>query len=226
MNTSIQALFFDLDGTIIDSEAAGVQAIRDCLSTWGLELQREHEHFVPGRTWPKIIHFLRARYDIEKSEAEIKDLIFARYRELLTLELPEVPGAVQAVDTLAERYPLALVSGSSRNQIAWALEKLGILDRFTAVFGLEDYPQSKPQPDGYLAALKHLNVDAKRCIVFEDSEAGLQSGRSAGLWVVGVTSTNHFEQSLSNAHVLIRDFSDVTPTWLETQMERLARTGK
>ncbi|RZA10740.1 MAG: HAD family phosphatase, partial [Proteobacteria bacterium] len=83
------------------------------------------------------------------------------------------------------------------------------------VLGAEDYPQSKPAPDGYLKALSLMKATAEETLVFEDSEAGISSGLSAGLWVAAVTSTNHLKVDQTRAHVLMTDWQGVDSSWVE-----------
>jgi HAD superfamily hydrolase (TIGR01509 family) len=132
-----------------------------------------------------------------------------------------VPGAAQAVRALAELYPLGLVSGSRREEILWALDQLGVRSCFRIVLGAEDYPHSKPAPDGYLSAMKTLGSTGPGTLVFEDSSAGIASARAAGAWVVALTCTNHFQQSSLQAHETIADLSGVDPAWVQALASRL-----
>jgi HAD superfamily hydrolase (TIGR01509 family) len=138
----------------------------------------------------------------------------AKYRQTLAERLDHVPGSVAAVRSLAGKFRLGLVSGSGRAEILWALDQLHILPHFEVILGAEDYPHSKPAPDGYLKALQMLGGEQSRTLVFEDSLAGIQSARSAGMWVVAVTSTNHYKQDNSAAHLHIPDLTPVTAEWV------------
>ncbi|MFZ9595440.1 MAG: HAD family hydrolase [Bdellovibrionia bacterium] len=211
----IQAILFDLDGTIIDSEASAAQSVLEVFQEWKIAIRSEDATFLTGRTWAKAFDYLFSRYSIPKSRAQAEREILDRYRKKTEEHLICVPGSVQAVEALAAHFPLALVSGSGRREILWALNRLGIEKHFRYILGAEDYTQSKPEPDGYLKACELLGVQARSCLVFEDSTAGIQSGRAAGAWVVAISSTNHFKQDHSQAHQVIPDFHAIDPEWIE-----------
>ncbi|MGZ3687945.1 MAG: HAD family hydrolase, partial [Bdellovibrionota bacterium] len=116
-----------------------------------------------------------------------------------------------------------LVSGSHRSEILWALDKLQIRSHFQVILGAEDYPRSKPAPDGYEKALKTLAVKPNRSLVFEDSTAGIRSARDAGTWVVAITGTNHFKQDTSEAHHWIPDLREVNVDWISKITNALHR---
>src|SRR5690606_19525073 len=135
--------------------------------------------------------------------------ILNRYEELLQAGPRVVPGVVDAIRNLAQGHKLALVSGSHRRDILWVLGHLGVEKLFTPVLGAEDYPNSKPAPDGYLEAVKRLGANPKETLVFEDSFAGIESALAAGLYVAAIESTNHFHHDQSRAHVRIKDFTGI-----------------
>jgi HAD superfamily hydrolase (TIGR01509 family) len=100
-------------------------------------------------------------------------------------------GARELVTTLVElEIPTAIVSGSCRAEIAEALELLGFGHHLRMYLGAEDYPRGKPAPDGYMAAAEQLAIAPSRCLVFEDSEAGITSALAAGMRVVATAAAN------------------------------------
>jgi HAD superfamily hydrolase (TIGR01509 family) len=211
----IQSIIFDLDGTLIDTEPSAALAITESLLSWNIAVEPEDSNYVTGRTWESAFSYLFKKYPLPLPEAEAKRHILEHYRATIERTLTPVPGSVEAVTALAASYPLGLVSGSNRNDILWALQKLNIRSHFKVILGAEDYPRSKPQPDGYLKAIETLGHAPESCLVFEDSTAGISSARAAGLWVVAVTLTNHFHQDLSLAHFKIRDLTEVTTQWIQ-----------
>ncbi len=215
MKPQIQAILFDLDGTLIDTEPSAAKAVQDCFSQWKIQIHPHDIGYFTGRTWESAFTYLMSRYPIPVTHSEAKKLILDRYHQSLETDLVEVSGATQAVKSLANRFPLGLVSGSWRKQIIWALDRLQIKHHFQVILGAEDYAQSKPEPDGYLKATQILKLPISSYLVFEDSTAGIQSARSAGLWVIGVTGTNHHQQDLSLAHHKIHDLTQVNDQWIE-----------
>jgi beta-phosphoglucomutase-like phosphatase (HAD superfamily) len=210
----IETLFFDLDGTLIDTEMAASQAIHQSFEEWGIKIQNDDAQFITGRTWEKAFDFLFNKYPIPLSPQEAGQRMLERYRKGLKEHLIEVPGARDCVRRLAAVYPLALISGSHRSEILFALDQLGIRSHFKVILGAEDYPQSKPAPDGYLKALGLMGAKAESTLVFEDSEAGVASALAAGLKTCVITSTNHFGVNTSGGHYFLPDLRPVDVAWV------------
>jgi HAD superfamily hydrolase (TIGR01509 family) len=219
--TQIDTIIFDLDGTLIDTEPTAARAVERCFQDWKITPDAGDSAYVTGRTWANAFEFLFSKYKIPLSKEQAITQAVDLYRKLLEENLPLVPGSVAAVEALAPHFRLGLVSGSHRREILWALGKMGVLKHFQVVLGSEDYPKSKPAPDGYLAAMKTLKTEGARTLIFEDSTAGIASGRAARAWVVGITSTNHFSQSTNQAHDHIADLRPVTAEWVTNLSKKL-----
>lgn len=212
---SIQAVIFDLDGTLIDTEPAAARAIQETFQKLGIQIDPEDSNYITGRTWETAFQFLFKKYELPVPAQKASLDMITRYRELVAQELFPVQGAAEAVRSLAAEYPLALVSGSYRSEILWALDRLGVRDLFQVILGAEDYPRSKPAPDGYLKALDLMNLKGETTLVFEDSEPGIASAKAAGTFVAAVTGTNHFKQNHANADIFIPNLVGISPEWLK-----------
>jgi HAD superfamily hydrolase (TIGR01509 family) len=210
----IQAIIFDLDGTLIDTEPSAARAITDCFKTWNIQVDPNDAAYITGRTWENAFRFLFQKYEMPIPAQQASLMIMNRYRELMQTECLPVPGSEQAVKALAPHFSLGLVSGSYRAEILWALKKLGIFDHFKVVLGAEDYPRSKPAPDGYLKAFDLMGIKPECVLIFEDSEAGIASAKAAGARVVAITGTNHFRQNNTSADHFLPDLTLVTPDWI------------
>jgi HAD superfamily hydrolase (TIGR01509 family) len=211
----IRTILFDLDGTLIDTEPSAAKAIAEGFASWGIQSDPADAHYLTGRTWQSAFDYYFKKYRVPIPHDQAADILLKRYRAELERELHVVPGSVDAVKALAPHFDLALVSGSYRSEILWALAKLGIKKHFKVIYGAEDYSRSKPAPDGYLKAMETLKADGPSTVVFEDSEPGIASGRSVGAWVVAITATNHFNHDTSFAHAKIPDLRGVDAKWIQ-----------
>ncbi|MGZ3657409.1 MAG: HAD family hydrolase [Bdellovibrionota bacterium] len=211
----IKLLIFDLDGTIIDSEVASFQAILDCTQKWGVPVSKEEAAVVVGQKWEVAFDLLFSQHKMPVSREEASKAIIDRFKEIVREELGVVPGVVDAIRNFAGAFRLALVSGSHREDVLWALTKLGVQQHFELIYGAEDYERSKPAPDGYLKALKTLGVAPNEALIFEDSVAGLASAEASGVRSVAITCTNHFGHDQSKAHLHIDNFHGVDAAWVK-----------
>lgn len=210
----IKTILFDLDGTIIDSEPFALQAILDCTAKWGVPVTREDAASVAGRKWDAAFELLYKRFRMPLSLQETSHAIIARYEHLLHQNPKVVPGVVDAIKDFAPNFQLALVSGSIRKDVLWALRHFDVEKYFAAIYGAEDYVGSKPLPDGFLKAMKELGADPRETLVFEDSAAGIASAHAAGVRVVAIESTNHFGHDQSVADARIPHFEKIRSDWI------------
>jgi HAD superfamily hydrolase (TIGR01509 family) len=126
-----------------------------------------------------------------------------------------LPGALAAIERVRGLgLPLALVTGSSREEAAQSLDALGLAGVFDAVVASEDVPRSKPAPDGYLAAAAALGVEPTECLVVEDSRAGIAAGLAAGAVVVAIEAGNFARHDQSAAHHVLATLDLLTVDFL------------
>ena len=199
-----KAVLFDMDGVIVDSEPLHVAAFRAVLERYGHSLTDEHykQHFA-GRTDEA---GFRQYFDFVGETVHlpvIMDEKAGAYLELAADQLVAYTGVIELIRDLAKRsVPMALVTGSLRNETEVTLKGFDISDCFSAVVCAEDITQSKPNPEGYLKAARALNIDPSDCIVIEDAPSGVAAASAAGMKCVAVTNT-HDRNELKGATVIV-----------------------
>jgi len=218
----IRGFLFDLDGTLVDSERETGEAMaRALLRGHGIAIEQYDRDFIIGRSWVAIYDSLKARYpqltwnreETIARTAMLRDEVFAE------LGVTVLPGAREVL-AWTKPHPRALVTGSSRVEATQVLPLIGPEAHFDVIFAAEDVPRSKPHPDGYQAALAALGLPPHECVVIEDSEAGIQAGRSAGCLVVAVRAGNFGGWRQDHAHHVIETLAELTPSLVD-QLARL-----
>ncbi len=212
----IDAVVFDMDGVIVDSEQVWddvreeyvretggtytASATRDMMGMSSVEWSRymADELGVPGSP--------------EEINAEIVRRMLARYGDAP----PLIDGAVDAVRMAASRWPLAIASSSNPELIEVVLRAAGLREFFPVTVSSQEVARGKPAPDVYLEAASRLAVEPVRCAAVEDSHNGIRSAKAAGMRVVAVPNP-HFppdEDALARADVVVRSVAELTPELL------------
>jgi len=185
----VRAVFFDLDGTLIDSEVHTDRAISAVTAQYGVaDFALPHSE-TRGRTWTCIADSIRARTRIDRATDLLADELLAHWSELVT-DVKPIPGAPEAVRIAAAcNLKLGVVSSSPRFVIDSFLDKLGVGDCIDprARIGGDAVSSGKPDPEGLLLAARAFDIDPADAVVFEDSQAGLLAARAAGMRSVFVT---------------------------------------
>jgi beta-phosphoglucomutase len=180
----VRALLLDFNGTISDDEPLLCRIFMELFADEGKPLtEEEYYEQLAGLADREIVQVWLERDDPALVERKIE-----RYRELadgstVTQE------ARDAVAYAAGRAPVAVVSGSARAEIEPVLAKAGLLESVTAIVASDDIQRSKPDPEGYVIALRRLGVTAAQAAAVEDSEAGVEAAKAAGLYCAAVTTT-------------------------------------
>lgn len=203
-----EAVIFDLDGLIVDTERLGIEASRQLLGRYGVSLTEEDERGFYGVQDLDYYGAIAERYAL----GEEPEALLEQHNRIYDRELGNVrstlPGVEAAVAACRENYLLALCSGSYRDQIVTLLQNLD-LPRFDIIVSAEDTERHKPHPDPYLLAARRLGVPPRNCVVFEDSDAGVQSAKAAGMYCIGVCVGNHGTQVLSEADYVVETLESV-----------------
>jgi beta-phosphoglucomutase family hydrolase len=182
---SFDGVIFDCDGTLADTMPLHFQAWCETLDGTGAAMSEALFYELGGVPTEEIARILNERYGYDLPVAEIAASKEARYEELLPQCRP-VARVVGLVRDYRGTYPLAVASGGLRRLVLKTLDALGIRDCFAVVLTAEDVPRGKPAPDLFLAAAEQMGVRPERCLVYEDSDLGLEAARRAGMHAVDV----------------------------------------
>jgi HAD superfamily hydrolase (TIGR01509 family) len=208
----IEAVVFDLDGVLLDSEQLWDET-RERLAKerggrWHDRAQRDMMG-MSSHEWSRYMHeTIGLPEPPEEINREVVERLAAAYRE----RLPVIPGAREAVERLAARWPLGLASSSNRELIDLALELLGVRRLFKATVSSEEVARGKPAPDVYLEAARRLGVAPVHAAAIEDSHNGILAAKAAGMRVIAIPN-RHFppdEQTLAQAEVVLDSPAELT----------------
>lgn len=188
-----EAVVFDNDGLLVDSEACWSKAEAIIFAERGLEYPPSIKAEFIGKSVPDTVTLMARRFGEVGNEAAIGTQLLRLAAEIIAAESVPMPGAVELVTSLRGRMPIAVASNSPRPLVEAALRPAGLWGRFDALISFDDVAAGKPAPDLYLKACAALAATPEHCLAFEDSETGLASARAAGLAVVGVPTLKNLE---------------------------------
>jgi len=198
MPTSILAVLFDLDGTLVDNMSAHVEAWIETGRALGEELTREQIlRDFSGRRNEEIFPLFIGRPLAAEEVAELAERKEARYRELFAPHLRPVTGAEAFIDRLqAHGIAVGVASAAPRKNREFVLDGLGLTPRLRAIVGGDEVAHGKPAPDIFLEGARRIGSEPAHTLVFEDAVLGVQAARAAGMTVCGITTVEPGEALL------------------------------
>lgn len=212
-----EALFFDLDGTLVNSQADSQEAISWVLRQHNRPLTTEEYAFTIGHAWGEIYEFLNQRVPVPLSLQALEEEVYqARWNKIQAQGPATLPGVPEVVQRISRKIPCVLVTGSSRKEAEMLVGAMGLESNFRFLVCAGDAPHGKPAPDPYLLAAHQLAIDPSAGIVLEDSTVGILSGRAAGMYVVAVQAGNFSGQDQATAHLIVDTLLDFE-TWFYKQ---------
>lgn len=213
----IDAVVFDLDGVLIDSESVWAKAREELVRERGGSWHADATRAMMGMSSLEWSRYMHDELGVELPPAEISRQVVARLEQLYRERLPLLPGAVDAVRAMAERWPLGIASSANRPLIDLVVERAGWVGSFRAAVSSEEVAHGKPAPDVYLEAARRLDVPAARCAAVEDSSNGLRSAAAAGMTVVAIPNADFppAREAVALADVVIRSIRDLSPAVLD-----------
>ena len=209
---SVEAVVFDLDGVIVDSEPIWDEVRERYIREHGGRYDDEAQRAMMGMSsteWSRYIHDgLGVDIPPEQINADVVDLMAARYRE----HLPLIPGAREGVERMACSFPCGMASSSNRGLIDLVLELAELVEFFRATVSSEEVPRGKPAPDVYVEAAQRLGFAPEDCAAIEDSHAGIRSAKAAGMRVIALPNPHYppDDDALAAADVALESITELT----------------
>lgn len=197
----LRAIIFDFDGVIVDTEPLHYRAFVQTLRPFGVDFgyERYREEYI-GYDDRDGFRTICAEHKIDLDDARLARFIAekaATFAGIVNEGVSAMPGAVELIEQAAAAMPIALCSGALRQDIALILPKLGggdVLGRFTCIVSADDVQRSKPDPQSYTLAAQRLGMHPRECLAIEDTPAGIESARTAGIRTLAVTSSFSFDR--------------------------------
>jgi HAD superfamily hydrolase (TIGR01509 family) len=213
----IDAVVFDLDGVIVDSEQVWDEVREGFARERGGRWTEQAQADMMGMSSTEWSRYLQEVVGLaappEEINREVVRLMLRRYSE----QLPLIDGAVDAVKRLAAAWPLGVASSSNRELIDRVLEVSDLAPYFKATVSSEEVARGKPAPDVYLEAARRLGVEPSRSVAIEDSTNGIRSAHAAGMHVVAIPNRAYPppDDALALAGVVLESIKDLDPDVIE-----------
>jgi len=213
----IEAVVFDMDGVLIQSEEVWDEVREAYVRERGGRYDEEVQRALMGMSSTEWSHYLHEVAGVPDEPQAINEEVVRRMLERYRERLPLIHGAVEAVQRLAGRYPLGLASSSNRPLIDAVLELAGLTEYFRATVSSEEVARGKPAPDVYLEAARRLGIAPECAAAVEDSHGGIRSAKAAGMRVIAIPNPSYppDDDSLAQADVTIRSLAELTPVLVD-----------
>ena len=184
---SFGAYLFDCDGTVVDSMPLHFLAWKQALGEWNCAFSEDTFYAWGGLPVAEVISRLNVEHGLKMPVAAVEVRKEHLYYDNIS-RLQVVPEVVEHIEAMYGKIPFAVVSGSTRESVVKSLEAVGLLDKFETLVCAGDYAKSKPDPEPFLLAASRLGVAPAACLVFEDTDMGIQAATAAGMASVKVPS--------------------------------------
>jgi HAD superfamily hydrolase (TIGR01509 family) len=216
--SSVEAVVFDLDGVLIDSEHVWDDARQKLARERGRRWTETASRDMMGMSSLEWSRYMHEVIGVPDPPEEISAAVVRQLERIYRDDLPLFDGAVAAVERMAANWPLGLASSSNRELIDLALELSGLERFFRATVSSEEVPRGKPAPDVYLEAARRLEVSPERCAAIEDSENGIRSAKAAGMRVLAIPNPLYppNDEALAEAGNVLGSLSDLTPELIDS----------
>jgi HAD superfamily hydrolase (TIGR01509 family) len=213
----IEAVIFDLDGILIDSEHVWDEVRQQLAEERGGRWNENASRDMMGMSSIEWSRYMREVVGLEEEPEQISAEVVRRLEKRYRTEIPLIPGAEHAVERLASRWPLALASSSNRELIDLVLTESGLGRFFRASVSSEEVARGKPAPDVFLEAARRLDAAPTRCAAIEDSENGILAAEAAGMRTIAIPNPQYppHEDALTSADLVLATIEELTQAAVE-----------
>jgi HAD superfamily hydrolase (TIGR01509 family) len=214
----IEAVVFDCDGVLIDSEPVWERVRRKFVADHGGRWPDDAQDQMMGMSTAEWSAYMSEDFGVRLPPRQVADLVIEAMTAEYETHLPLLPGAVDAVRALSAHWPLAVASSAPKSLIEAVLDASSLRPAFRAAVSSEEVERGKPAPDVYLEAAKRLGITPTSCAAIEDSSNGLRSAAAAGMTVIAVPRPEYppAEDALGMASVVLDSLTSLTPATIES----------
>jgi len=213
------AFIFDLDGVIVDTAKYHYLAWRNLANVLGFDFTEEQNELLKGVSRVKSLEILLSIGKVHLSEEKKQVLLLQKNKEYLEyvykMTADEILPGVNNLLNFLEVNDIKYALGSASKNAPLILEKVGLLNRFTAIVDGNDVSKAKPDPEVFLIGAKKLNMKPENCVVVEDAIAGVQAANAAKMISIGIGDA----KVLNEADYVFKDMTDITPYFLKNLMD-------
>lgn len=210
---NIKAVIFDMDGTLVDSMWIWKQIDIDFLEARGHEFHEDLQKEIEGMSFTETAVYFKERFQLDESIDELKVIWTEMAIDLYRHEIGMKPGATAFLEKLdALELPMGIGTSNTKDLVVEVLEKHNIMAYFKSIRTSCEVEKGKPSPDVFLKVAEDLGVEPEDCLVFEDTVAGAQAGKNAGMRVIGVmdeVSLPHKEELLEIVERYIESYDEI-----------------
>lgn len=212
--STIEAIIYDVDGTMVNSEPLHVSAWDEALRTLGKELSNLSQNFRQTMAGKKPIVIAQEMIDelnLSIPASELLERKSSHFFEKAKTSLPGMPGAVESIHRFKDAgYKLAIGTSLDKEFLDIVLKSLDVSNFFDVIVTGDQIKNGKPDPETYLKVSNLLGLPPVKCVVFEDAQSGIQSAKAAGAWCIAIENEDAISQDTHEADITIPTLNDVT----------------
>lgn len=197
----IKAIFFDMDGVLVDSEPLHFEAHKKALENFGVTLTlNDYMDFGVAKGDENLYEKAAQKYGVVIDEDKISEIKKQIYKEIFAHNGEIIDGVKETLAELFVKYDLAIVSSGAKDVVRYVLEKSELFEYFKFIVTGDDVKNVKPHPDVYLKAMELAGVNGDECVAIEDSQSGVEAAKNAGIRCIAIPNNFTKNQDLSLAN--------------------------